>query len=260
MRSSFILSIISGVLVATVLTGCANSNHWQGNSIDRPVVSVSRAELPSSVRRYPRLEETLRCIKRSQVLQRVTFVVGPFADSTGKINSVAVGATGNFIPQGGSAAYITDAIRKAGGKVVSTYFGKPRKAVPSHYAINGIFNSLDFGKPVQADVRVAGIGPTVAIGWAQLSLTIQLDEVATRLNRQISMIQRPVRFSQAGVGVGRSFQETLLTGNIALQNQERLQLEAINGPIALGVADVIMKEFPSARETCGRLVADLLSS
>lgn len=183
---------------------------------------------------------------------------GPFADSTGKINAVAPGATGNFIPQGGSAAYITDALAKAGGRVVSTYFGPPTKAVPAQYAINGIFNSLDFGAPVQADVRIGGIGPTVGLGWAQLSLSIQLDEVATRLNRQMSMIQRPVRYTQMGVGAGRDLSGTLLTGNLAFQNQERLQLEALNGPIALGVADVIMREFPKARHACRGTVADLL--
>lgn len=216
--------------------------------------------MPSAVEPYPRIEETLQCIRHSGVLHGLTFVVGPFADSTGKINAVAAGSTGNFVPQGGSASYVTDAIAKAGGRVVSTYFGPPTKAVPAQYALNGIFNSLDFGSPVQADVRIAGIGPTLAKGWAQLSLTIQLDEVATRVNRQMSMIQRPVRYTQAGVGVGRDFSGTLLTGNVAFQNQERLQLEALNGPIALGVADVIMKEFPEAYDRCGGIVADLLAS
>ena len=100
---------------------------------------------------------------------------------------------------------------------------------------------------------------TVSLPSAQLSLTIQLDEVATRLNRQITMIQRPVRYTQAGVGVGKDWSSTLVTGNVVFQNQERLQLEALNGPIALGVADVIMREFPEARRSCGGVVADLLT-
>jgi hypothetical protein len=37
-----------------------------------------------------------------------------------------------------------------------------------------------------------------------------------------------------------------------------LQFEALNGPIALGVADVVMKEFPEAAERCRGMVADLL--
>jgi len=184
-------------------------------------------------------------------------VVGSFADSTGKINATAQGATGAFVPQGGSAAYITDAIAKAGGHVISTYFGPPTRKIPASYAINGIFNSLDFGDPFAADVRLAGIGPTANIGWAQLSLSIQLDAADTRLNRQMSMIQRPVRYSQLGVGTGRDFSGTLVTGNVAFQNQERLQLEALNGPIALGVADVLMKEFPAAGAHCRSIVAEL---
>ena len=53
---------------------------------------------------------------------RTDLVVGSFADSTGKINAVAAGSTGAFVPQGGSAAYITDPIRKAGGQAVSTFW------------------------------------------------------------------------------------------------------------------------------------------
>lgn len=226
---------------------------------DRKIrVPVTKASMPSSVQPYPRIEGTLQCIRRTGVLRGKTFVVGPFADSTGKINAVAVGATGNFIPQGGSASYVTDALTKSGATVVSTYFGTPTKAVPAQYAINGIFNSLDFGTMAQADIRVSGIGPTFELGWAQLSLSIQLDEVATRVNRQMSMIQRPVRYTQIGVTSGKVINDQLVTGLANLQNQERLQLEALNGPIALGVADVIMKEFPRARQECIGNVADLL--
>lgn len=141
---------------------------------------------------------------------------------------------------------------------MSTYFGPPTKAVPAQYAINGIFNSLDFGTIANADVRISGIGPTMELGWAQLSLSIQLDEVATRVNRQMSMIQRPVRYTQLGVTVGKTFGDTLVTGAASVQNQERLQLEALNGPIALGVADVIMKEYPRAARECLGIISDLL--
>ncbi len=252
------------VLSAAALAGCGGSLPWPSAGLEgsdgRGSVPVTKAALPSAVQPYPRIEETLYCIRRTGVLRGKTFVVGAFADSTGKINAVAAGSTGNFMPQGGSSAYVTDAIVKAGGNAVSTYFGPPARAVPAQYAINGIFNSLDFGTPVQADVTVAGIGPTYGLGWAQLSLTIQLDEVATRLNRQIAMIQRPVHYTQVGAGMGRDFGSTLVTGNVSVQNQERLQLEALNGPVALGVADVIMREFPRARAACGGIVADLLTT
>lgn len=257
-RSSGV-AIVSLLAVGAGLQGCAGLPQTLSVGSPATEVPVTQATLPTTVEPYPRIERTLACIRDTGVLSRKTFVVGPFADSTGKINAVAPGSTGNFVPQGGSAAYITDALRKAGARVVSTYFGPPSQQISTQYAINGIFNSLDFGSPVAADVRIAGIGPTAAVGWAQLSLTVQLDQVATKVNRQISMVQRPIRYSQLGVGTGRDLDGTLVTGNIAFQNQERLQLEALNGPIALGVADVVMKEFPIAEEKCAGIVEDLLS-
>lgn len=259
MRSRYKAVLGSAALCVLSLLGGCTAESMTNLNLEKDL-HVTAAALPSSVQPYPRIEQTLQCIRRTGVLQGKTFVVGPFADSTGKINAVAPGSTGNFIPQGGSASYITDALAKAGGRVVSTYFGPPAKTVSAQYAINGIFNSLDFGNPLAADVRIQGIGPTANFGWAQLSLSIQLDTVETRVNRQMSMIQRPVRYSQIGIGAGRDFSGTLVTGNLAFQNQERLQLEALNGPIALGVADVVMKEFPRARHECGRMVADLLTT
>ena len=247
-------SIVSAMLIVG-LGGCQTVDHAR---LSEP--EVSTAALPTSVRPYPQIEQTLACIRSTGVLRGKVFEVGSFADSTGKINNVAPGATGAFIPQGGSASYITDALSKAGAKVVSTYFGPPPVRLPADYAINGIFNSLDFGTPFAADMRIAGIGPTAGYGWAQLTLSIQLDQASTRLNRQMSMIQRPVRYRQIGVGSGRVFGSTLFTGNFAAQDQERLQFEALNGPIALGVADVIMKEFPAAAKACRGIVADLLDT
>lgn len=225
----------------------------------RSDVLVSRAAPPSAVVRYPQADAVLSCIRDTGRLRNTTFSVGSFADSTGKINSVAVGATGNFLPQGGSAAFVTDALRRAGGQVVSTYFGPPARPVRAQYAVNGIFNSLDFGRPSSIDARVSGVGPVISTGWAQLSLTIQLDQAETRLNRQLSIIQRPVRYQQFGVGIGRTVGSSLVTGFADFQSQERLQLEALNGPIALGVADVLMREFPELRQRCGEEVRMVLA-
>ena len=242
------------LITTLAMTGCA-----QTRNADLGATAGSTAEAPRAVQQMPRIESTLACIRDSGALKETVFVVGPFADSTGKINSVAAGATGAYVPQGGSAAYITDALARAGARVVSTYFGPPTKPTEARYVINGIFNSLDFAMPNQADLRVAGIGPIVNQGWAQLSLTIQLDHALTRINHQISMIQRPVRYSQVGAGIGHNFGGTLVTGSLASQVQERLQFEALNGPIALGVIDVITREFQQARQACRSGVEDLLS-
>ncbi len=246
-------------LASIGVSGCAATPHLDLDA-PPPAVEVSQSALPTAVQPYPRIERVLSCIRETRVLRKRTFVVGSFADSTGKINAVANGATGNFVPQGGSASYITDAIRKAGGNVISTYFGQPKRELNANYAINGIFNSLDFNAPMSTDLRVAGIGPVAGFGWAQLTLSVQLDEANTRLNRQMSMIQRPVKYQQAGVGVGHDFNSLLVTGTVVFRNQERLQFEALNGPIALGVADVLMKEFPKAADRCRGIVADLLET
>ncbi|MEJ0005119.1 MAG: hypothetical protein WDM77_01690 [Steroidobacteraceae bacterium] len=234
----------------------APSAREPGRSHDVP---VTQAVLPTVVHPYQRIDKALQCIRRTGVLEGRTFVVGPFADSTGKINSVSQGATGAFVPQGGSAAYITDALTKAGAQVISTYFGTPAITSPAQYMMNGIFNSLDFGTSVTADIQAAGVGPTLQVGWAQLTLSIQLDEAGTRLNRQMSMIQRPVRFTSFGPTVGAVWGNTLVTGSFAVQNQERLQFEALNGPIALGIIDVLTKEFPEVGTACNAIVADLLA-
>lgn len=250
-------AILSGGSIA-LLAACVNPIVVDEQG--RTDVAVSRAASPSAVIRHKASNDALACIKQTGRLHGKVFSVGSFADSTGKINSVAIGATGNFLPQGGSAAFITDALRRAGADVVSTYFGTPRRRVHSHYAINGIFNSLDFGKSASIDARIEGVGPITAGGWAQLSLTIQLDEADTRRNRQMSIIQRPIRYQQFGVGVSRVFGTSLATGIAFGEEQQKLQLEALNGPIALGVADVLMREFPDLASRCGKGVAPLLDS
>lgn len=243
------------LLLLTMTSGCVATTVDE-YGLEQPI--VTKSALPSAVRPYPEIEETLACIKGTGALEGRRFRVGAFADSTGKVNAVADGATGNFLPQGGSSAYITDAIRRAGGQVITGYFGDPEEQIPADYAVNGIFNSLDFGRPVDADLRISGIGPIIVSGWAQVSLAIQLDDDKTRLNHQLSLVQRPVKFQQLGVGVGRDFDGTLVTGTASFSSQQRLQLEALNGPIALGVADVLINEFPDARAQCGNAVDRLM--
>ena len=242
--------LLLGLLAALGLGGCAST---PGTTTSEGTAST--ADFPTLVHRQPPIERALTCIAQSGVLNGHLFAVGPFVDSTGKINAVAQGSTGSFLPQAGSASFITDTIRRAGGQVLVQYFGAPEEHIRAEYVLNGIFNTLDFGSPVNADVRVGGIGPTFQRGWAQLTLTIQMDVSATRINRQISMIQRPVRYTQIGVGSGTQIGTQLVTGEIQVSDQQRLQFEAVNGPVALGVIDVLLKEFPAA-DRCREYVAD----
>lgn len=246
------LSLIALPVLAVTFAGCSNMSLDDQSFEFGPTV----AQKPSIISTNTQANAALACIKDTGVLRNTMFAVGAFVDSTGKMNAVAPGATGSFLPQAGSATYVTDALKRAGANVHVTYFG-PAAAPPKNidYAVNGIFNTLDFGSPVNADVRIAGIGPTAQTGWAQLTLTIQMDRAASRVNQQISMIQRPVRYTQLGVGAGKTWGDTLVTGNIQLQDQQRLQFEAVNGPVALGVIDVLLKEFP-ALEKCREHVVE----
>src|SRR5438046_2650889 len=88
-----------------VMAGCSMDHSTTTGAAENLGASQrSVAELPRVVQSVPRIEATLACIRKTEVLKDKVFVVGPFADSTGKINSVALGATGAFVPQGGSAA------------------------------------------------------------------------------------------------------------------------------------------------------------
>ena len=207
--------------------------------------TASTAPWPTKVERAASIEDTLACMRNSGALSDVVFAVGPWVDSTGKINAVAQGSTGAFLPQAGTASFVTDTVRQAGGQVLVQYFGPAETKVKADYVLNGIFNSLDFGNHLNADVRVGGIGPTTQLGWAQLTLTMQMDVAQTRMNRQTTVMTRSVRFTQLGVTSGKVFGSELVTGGVQVQDQQRLQFEAVNGPIALAVIDVIVKEFPT---------------
>ena len=216
--------------------------------------TASPAASAKQVSLSPAIDQGLSCIKSTGVLRRVVFGVGPWVDSTGKINAVAQGATGAFLPQAGTASFVTHAIKKAGGQVLVQYFGPAEVKRRARYAVNGIFNSLDFGTHLDADVRVAGVGPTALTGWAQLTLTVQLDSASTRMNRQTAVLTRAVRYTKMGVTAGKIWGDVLVTGGVKFHDQQRLQFESINGPIAMGVIEVIAREFPSVRHCRNGLV------
>jgi hypothetical protein len=229
------------VALVCALTGCTPTTNPEAYE----PLTATPARPPVVVKPASGIDTALKCMRDTGALKSKVFSVGPWVDSTGKINAVANGATGAFLPQAGTATFVTQTIKQAGGKVLVLYFGPAPAKVPADYVVNGIFNSLDFGGGLGSDVQVAGIGPLNYSGWAQLTLSIQLDAAATRLNRQMSVMTRTVRYNQVGVSVGKVWGPTLVTGTVAVTDQQRLQFEAINGPIALGVIDVLAKEFPA---------------
>ncbi|HEX2859014.1 MAG TPA: hypothetical protein VHP58_02280 [Alphaproteobacteria bacterium] len=224
-----------------------------------PSVLVSRASMPKTVRPYQRVDSVLKCIAGTRQYRNSTFIVGNFVDSTGKFNAVSPGTSGAFLPKEGTSTFITAALRRAGAEVIPNYaVGSPNDPANIRYQVSGFFNTLDFGTPFQADLQVAGVGPTANSSWAQPTLTIQLDNFQTKRNIELSQIERPITYNQGGVGANRLVGATLVTGNIAVQDQQRLQFESVNGTIGLGVADVLMKHSPVAAAACRGQIADLL--
>jgi hypothetical protein len=220
-------------------------------------LTATPARLPVKVTPSASIEGVLACMKETGALRDKVFAVGPWVDSTGKINAVATGATGAFLPQAGTATFVTDTIKNAGGRVLVTYFGPASQKVHADYVVNGIFNSLDFGGIGGTDLQIAGIGPLAQSGWAQLTMSIQLDVAATRLNRQMTVMTRTLRFNQLGLSVGKIWGTTLVTGSAVITDQQRLQFEAVNGPIALGVIDVLMKEFRATSQCRTPMVEEI---
>jgi hypothetical protein len=51
-----------------------------------------------------------------------------------------------------------------------------------------------------------------------------------------------------------------VTGIATVSHQQRLQFEAVNGPIALAVIDVLLKEFPGAAHCRKYLVSPVSES
>jgi hypothetical protein len=229
--------------LAAPLVGCTAMADADG---DLARFTATRPPGPTIIEQSPEIASQLMCIRDSGALRGKVFVVGPWVDATGKYNAVAAGATGSFLPQAGSANAVVSALHDAGATVVTGYFGAPAKPIHADYVLNGIFTSLDFGTNAAADVQVSGLGPNIEFGWADVSLSLQMDDADTRLNRQISKVRQTLRYSMIGATVGKTWGGTLVTGGAAISDQQRLQFEAIHKPIAFAVVDVLSKQFPGA--------------
>jgi outer membrane lipoprotein SlyB len=106
---------VAVVISAISLSGCASMDEKR-----MQLQGESTAARPESVRPSTGIEKTLRCIRETGRLRKVIFAIGPWVDSTGKSNASAVGA---FLPQAGTATFVTDTIRRTGGKALVKYFG-----------------------------------------------------------------------------------------------------------------------------------------
>ncbi len=254
---------IFAILLLLGLTACGTTS---------PLVQASlkptEAAAPTPLRVSAGLEDALACVKESGVLTGKRFAIAINADSTGKEAVGAVGATGKFLPQGGAADYAALAIRKAGGVALDysefntengiRAFGGPQavarltalnNAAPPDAVIATTFQSLDFLEGMNADVRIAGIGPTLNVKGIEVVVSAKMYRPGTREVLEQAFINRRIAYTEAGVGVGRIWGDTLVTGGISFGNQERLQFEASMGPIMLATLNVI-RNLPGMPESC----------
>jgi hypothetical protein len=221
----------------------------------------------------------LACIRQSGALRHTRIAVAIHADGTGKYNHIAEGSTGNYLPQGTTAVYASQAVLQAGARPYNYYelnteramrafanldtqktLAEKQDAVLPHYVLSTSFTALDFIGGPEVDVQVAGIGPTYLGRGAALEAVAEIYRPGSRSILRVSSIQRYVAFRQAGVTVNRFFgggAGTLVTGAVQYSDQQRLQ-EATRDVVALSVADVLSR-FPRVPAECRAEVENLLA-
>lgn len=210
----------------------------------------------------------MKCLAHSRVLAQKRFAVAVHADGTGKSNSVAVGATGAFLPQGTTASYAAEVVLRAGGIALNYYelnterairqFGgdkmsahlvaKQIKNIPD-YIIYTSFNALDFLGGPQADLRLSGIGPQFAVTGAQLEVMAEVYNPGDRTILAMSNVSRRVIYREAGISSGKFIGGVLVTGGVGVSDQQRLQ-ESARDAVQRAVLEAI-SEIPGLPRITG---------
>lgn len=264
--------IILPVVLASVLAGC-------GTAVNDAYIPVTQAVPPRASGPSAAISQALACIRRSNALRGTRIAIAIHADGTGKINAIAEGSTGNFLPQGTTAVFASQAVLLAGAQPHNYYelnteramrgfaSGDAQKlladqqdaALPS-YVISTSFTALDFIGGPEVDVRVAGIGPRYVRRGAALEAVAEVYQPGNRRIIRMSSVQRYVDFREIGLGVSKFVGDgagTLVTGAAQYTDQQRLQ-EATRDVVALTVADVL-SQFPGVPSRCRKEVLALLA-
>jgi hypothetical protein len=258
--------------LAGLLAGCSTSGF---DSYNRTTEAVPpRASGPA-----PQIMAVLSCIRDSGALRNRRIAVAIHADGTGKYNHIGEGSTGNYLPQGTTAVYASEAVLAAGGQAFNYYelnteramrafagadeqqlLASKQDAVLPNYVLSTSFTALDFMGGPDVDLQVAGIGPSLTGRGASLEAVAELYQPGSRKILKTSSVQRYIAFVQAGMTVAKYFgstSPTLVTGSVLYADQQRLQ-EGTRDAVALSVADVL-SQFPRVPETCRGEVENLLS-
>jgi hypothetical protein len=264
--------VIVVLLASAVLGGCSFGWWDSYNNVSRAL--PPRASAPSAP-----IVAALSCIKDSGALRNTKIAVAIHADGTGKYNHIADGATGNYLPQGTTATYASDAVLMAGARAYNYYELNTERAMRAfagadeqkllsdkqdatlpNYILSTSFTALDFIGGPDIDVQIAGIGPYWTGRGASVEAVAEIYQPGNRAILKMSSIQRYVAFRQGGVTVNKFFGSgsgTLVTGGALYSDQQRLQ-EATRDVVALSVADVLSR-FRHVPTDCRVMVEALLA-
>jgi hypothetical protein len=290
-RIARLAGLLTSAALAVMLGGCAGSgfNHSlsprdSGHKM-ADGMPVTRAALPKEVEQYAAVESALQCVANTGELRGLNVAVGQWIDDTGK-KTIGPGGTSDLLPSawsillesyskmGATTLDITPVGRGIEDNVRSVLGQAPdvKTVLPPRARLliaGGTWRSLDLNQTVAADMRVAGWGPTGNYSQAQLTMMTSLTVPGQRAVVAIQGLQRTVKYTSLGVGVGAVTGNTLVTGNVTVSNQERLQFEALNGPVALAAASNVVNArypyprdhlymFPRAHAACGAYIASII--
>ena len=260
---------VAFMLVSGVLGGCSSAG-WDSYNL------ATKAIPPRASSASPQIVSALACIRDSGALRNTRVAVAIHADGTGKYNHIADGATGNYLPQGTTAVYASEAVLLAGGRAFNYYELNTERAMRAfagadeqkllsdkqdatlpNYVLSTSFTALDFMGGPDVDVQVAGLGPTFSGRGASLESVAEIYQPGNRAILKMSSIQRYIAFRQAGFTANKFFGGTLVTGGASYADQQRLQ-EATRDVVALSVADVL-SQFRRVPPVCRAEVESLLN-
>ncbi len=256
------------LLLALGLAGCS-ARGW--DSYNHATVALPpRASGPSA-----QIQDALACIRDSGALRGTRIAVAIHADGTGKYNHIADGATGNYLPQGTTAVYASEAVLLAGGRAYNYYELNTERAMRAfagaeeqkvlsdkqdatlpNFVLSTSFTALDFIGGPDVDIQAAGVGPILSGRGASLEAVAEIYQPGNRAILKMSSINRYVAFRQAGFTIAKWVGKTLVSGGATYADQQRLQ-EATRDVVALSVADVL-SQFRRVPPVCRAQVMALL--
>lgn len=217
---------LAGVCLAVGLGGCAFAP-----GIDLPSESAPLVEGPPIEDIVTPFDEALMCLK-GRVQPEITFAVGAILDSTGK-EQFTEGGAGKFVTQG-AGEIVQSALFRAGVTVMNRR--DPRvitteaewgirglaTQVPVDYFITGSINSLDFIPGGGFSLQVSGVGPRYRQNRILIGMDLAVTQTRTGLIVANVPLQKQIFASEAGVGIGRFFGETLVSFDLGGMEREAL--------------------------------------